>query len=135
MLRLAQGIEPLAYYFYESKRLTSSSMKAFIPVYNEYMNTVEHFDVKTLKAYFVEQDVTNSQTKATLKRKWKQWHRLCKVAFGIKGEFPKVYFSNRKKGREQDHGAHNMDAIVGACRKLYENGLNTDALMLHLMFA
>lgn len=136
MLRLANGIEPLAYYFYENKQLTVSSMKAFIPVYKEYMSTVDHFDIKTLKSYFVEQDATNSQTKATLKRKWKQWFRLCKLSYGIKkDDFPSITFSNKKKGREQYHGALSKETIEYACRKLYDRGLNSDALMLHLMFA
>jgi hypothetical protein len=37
MLTLAQGIEPLAYYYYEHKNLTLATKKSFIFLYNEYI--------------------------------------------------------------------------------------------------
>jgi hypothetical protein len=80
--------------------------------------------------------LTASESKSTLRKKWKQWKRLSRTSYGVPyNEFPKIIFSNKKRGREDDHAAFSKESIQEACKTLHDNGKSTDALLLHIMFA
>ena len=135
-LKLAKGHHSLAYYLYENKNLTEKTKKSFWHLYFEYMKRFSTFNLFDLKAMYVEKDITNEETISTLKRKWKQWKRLCTTTFGIQPkDFPKIKFSSVKIGKEGDHAAFPKEVIEETCKRLYASGQIRSAIMVHLLFS
>ena len=76
-----------------------------------------------------------SEGKETLKKKWKQWRRICQVSFGIsKSNFPKIQFTSTAKTNK--HVQLNLDKhdIENSWKTLANNGKIEDSLLMHIIY-
>ena len=97
-LKLSKNIVPLAFFLYKNSELNASTMKSFVATCKEYYREYKVFDLETLKSLYIQKDFMKSESKKTLKKKWKQWRRICQVTFGIsKNNFPKIQFTTQQK--------------------------------------
>ena len=103
LCKLAENIEPLAFYLYKNPLLTEQTMKSFLVTYKEYSNMHDDFDLKKLKSIYIEKDLKELENKETLTKKWKQWRRIWMISYGVSPElFPQIKFSSKKKAKEQE---------------------------------
>ena len=71
-LKLADNIEPLAYFLFKNPSFTLKTMKSFISTCKEYFYEYSDFDLEKLKSFYIEKDFKKSESIETLKKKWHQ---------------------------------------------------------------
>ena len=76
LYKLAEHIEPLAFFLYKNPLLTEQTMKSFLLTYKEYSKMFDEFDLIKLKSIYIEKDLKELEDKETLIKKWKQWRRF-----------------------------------------------------------
>jgi hypothetical protein len=59
MLTLAQGIEPLAYYFFENRGVSDAVKKKCVGIYKMFIEKHDVMNVENVKHFFVNLDITN----------------------------------------------------------------------------
>ena len=136
LCKLAENIEPLAFYLYKNPLLTEQTMKSFLVTYKEYSNMHDDFDLKKLKSIYIEKDLKELENKETLTKKWKQWRRIWMISYGVSPElFPQIKFSSKKKAKEQESFTVSKETIKEAWETLSKNGKHAKSLMIYLMSA
>ena len=136
LCKLAENIEPLAFYLYKNQLLTEQTMKSFLVTYKEYSNMHDDFDLKKLKSIYIEKDLKELENKETLTKKWKQWRRIWMISYGVSPElFPQIKFSSKKKAKEQESFTVSKEIIKEAWETLSKNGKHAESLMIYLMSA
>ena len=134
--KLAEQIEPLAFYLYRNPLLTEQTMKSFLKTYKEYSKEYEEFDLKKLKSIYIEKDLMESESQETLSKKWRQWRQIWTISYGVsKDSFPQIKFSSEKKVKEQERSVVDKGIIKYAWETLSKNGKHAESLMIYLMFA
>ena len=136
LCKLAENIEPLAFYLYKNQLLTEQTMKSFLVTYKEFSNMHDDFDLKKLKSIYIEKDLKELENKETLTKKWKQWRRIWMISYGVSPElFPQIKFSSKKKAKEQESFTVSKEIIKEAWETLSKNGKHAESLMIYLMSA
>ena len=136
LYKLAENIEPLAFYLYKNPLLTEQTMKSFLVTYKEYNNMHDDFDLKKLKSIYIEKDFKELENKEALTKKWKQWRRIWMISYGVSQElFPQIKFSSKMKAKEQESFTVSKEIIKEASETLSKNGKHAESLMIYLMSA
>ena len=135
VLKIAGNIEPLAYFLFRNLSFTLKTMKSFVSTYKEYYNEYKDFDLEILKSLYIEKDFKQSESKETLKKKWRQWRGICHISFGVsKDKFPKIAFTSKIKSPKGVSFEITKESIQDAWKTLTINGKIGDALLIHLMY-
>ena len=136
VLKIAGNIEPLAYFLFKNLSLTSKTMRSFASIWKEYFKEYRDFDLDTLKSLYIEKDFKESERKETLKKKWKQWKRICLISFGVpKDKFPQIAFTSKLESQKRVNFDITKEFIKDAWKTLKFKGKIGDALLIHLMYA
>ena len=68
MLRLAENIEPLAYFFWLKRDMQRKTKINYLNIYKQCMDGLGKFDITKIRSKFIETDMKNDKVKSTLKR-------------------------------------------------------------------
>lgn len=135
ILDFSDNNKALAFYLFSHKDLSISTKKDILSLYKEYTRVADKFDIGSLKTYFIKEDMSNSQTKSTLERKWKQWRSIWCTSFGIDREkFPLLKFRSSKKGNKSKEEPFTQETVRGIIQMLYSHSKFEYGLMIHLMY-
>ena len=66
VLKIAENIEPLAYFLFKNLSLTSKTMRSFSKTWKEHLKKYRDFDLDTLESLYIEKDFKESECKETL---------------------------------------------------------------------
>ena len=134
-LKLSKNIAPLAFFLFKNTELNASTMKSYAATCKEYYKEYKEFDLEMLKSLYIQKDFMKSESKETLKKKWKQWRRICHVSFGIsKSNFPKIQFTSTAKTNKHVQLNLDKDDIENSWKTLAKNGKTEDALLVHIIY-
>ena len=100
----------------------------------EYYREYKVFDLEILKSLYIQKDFMKSEIKETLKKKLKQWRRICQVTFGIsKMNFPKIQFTSTAKTNKHVQLNLDKDDIENSWKTLANNEKIDDSLLMHII--
>ena len=100
-----------------------------------YFKEYRNFNLVTLKSLYIEKDFKEFESKETLKKKWKQWKRICLILFEIpKDKFPQIAFTSKLESEKRVNFDITKKFIKYSWKTLKFKGKIGDALLIHLMY-
>ena len=139
VLKIAENIKPLDSFLFKILYLTSKTMRSFASTWKEYFKEYRDFNLDTLKSLYIEKDFKESESKETLKKKWKQkkqWKRICLISFGVpKDKLPQITFTSKLESQKRVNFDIKKEFIKDVWKTLKFKGKIGDNLLIHLMYA
>jgi hypothetical protein len=133
--KMANGMDPVAYYLFENRELSDGVRKQFIRVFMAFNNTKMDYNPIEIKRYLVDLDIQESMTHSTLSLYYTKLIQIGVTSYGFDvKDFPKIKFASKKTSNERRHAAVNKELVLQAIHTLENKGHLEYGLLLKLMW-